>query len=173
MELQTATPTANLAALSETAAMASEDPSVIRRFDNLILSYQGNPDLSVALVYSGTYWYPTVGAARVQVFFNFRDAELTAGAEVKIITTEVQVGGSNTLGAFADRHECYYFADIQSDKQVWQVVPVNPRPDGKIHDGDAVIITNKSYVQQLVPENGWLTTRPNQGRSASWVIKKA
>lgn len=172
MELETATATPNLAALSETAAV-SDDPSVIRRFDNLILSFRGNRDLSIALVYSGTYWFPTVGVQRVQVFFNFRDAELREGSEVKIFTTEPQVEGSNLLGAFADRHECYYYSDIQSDKQVWQVIAVNPRPDGKIHDGDAVVLTNKSYVQQLVPENGWLTTQPNLGREAHWVIRKA
>jgi hypothetical protein len=159
------------APLSKT--LASNDATVVAPDTDVYLSFQGDPSQAIATTYSGVrYWFATVGRTRIRVRFSFRGNELREADAVKIVSTESRLGTNNTLGAFADEHECYYYADTQGPKQSWQVNASSSRPDGKIHYGDGVLLTNEYYNnQQLVPENGWLTTKPDA--SAYWVIEKA
>lgn len=159
------------APLSETLKASSS--SAVAPGTNVYLSFQGDPSQSFATTYSGvSYWFPTVGVTRIKAQLGFKGPELREADTVKIISTETKLGTSNVLGAFADKHECYYYQDTQGTKQSWQVNPVSPRPDGTIHYGDGVRLTNEHYNnQQLVPENGWLTTKPDA--SAYWIIEKA
>ena len=167
----------NVDVMPETAAPLSEtlkaaDSSVVAPDTDVYLAFQGDPAQSIATAYSGiSYWFPTVGRTRIKAQFGFRGQELKDAAQVKLSTTEGNVGNNNVLGAFADKHECYYYQDTQGNKQLWQVTAESPRPDGTIHYGDRVLLTNLHYNQQLVPEQGWLTTKSNQ--EAFWQIEKA
>ncbi|HKH49118.1 MAG TPA: hypothetical protein VKM72_31005 [Thermoanaerobaculia bacterium] len=168
----------NVDVMPETSAPLSEtlkanDSSVVAPGTNVYLSFQGDPSQAFATAYSGvTYWFPTAGRTRIKAQLGFKGSELQEADTVKIISTETKLGNNNVLGAFADKHECYYYQDTQGNKQSWQVNATSPRPDGKIQYGDGVLLTNEYYNnQQLVPENGWLTTKPDL--SAYWIIEKA
>lgn len=150
----------------------AQEKEVVKPEEELYLCYKENPQQCVATVNGAVrYWYPTVGKAKVKLTLSFRGPELLESESVKIRTTEKNVGDKDTLGAFADARECYYFTDTQGDKQLWQINAVSGRPDRKIRYGDQVHITNRSYTDPLRPEGKWLTT--GEDPEGYWVFEKA
>lgn len=143
-------------------------------YTDVYLSFQGNKAHFIAMAMQGAwptqYWFPTAGSHRIKVQLGFH-GKLKEGVEVKILSTETQLGDYKVLGAFADKKECYYWQDTQGNKQLWRVTPV-PQGPQTIRYGDRVLLTNKDWVQQLVPDEGWLTTKPHQGIEAHWIIEK-
>jgi hypothetical protein len=159
-------------ALSESVMPA--DASEVAPYVDVYLSYHGNKAHSIATAQQGAwptqYWFPTTGFHRVKVKLGFH-GPLKEGVEVKILSTESQLGDYRVLGAFSDRKECYYWTDTQGSKQLWQVNPL--KPGQPVRYGDRVIFTNKDWAQQLVPDGGWLTTQKIPGAEPNWVIEKA
>jgi hypothetical protein len=144
---------------------------LIRPGQPVFLSCQGDDQTYLATVYGGVaYWYPTCGPNRVKVVLRFDCEALRAEDSVKIVTTERSVGSSNTLGAFTLDPNCYYFKDDQGDKQLWQVTPLNRRPDGTVRFGDRVFLTNRSFsTQRLTRDGKYLKTAEVD---TFWVIEK-
>lgn len=101
--------------------------------------------------------------------------EVTSSSYIKIKTTEQAVFNNDTLGAFADSHNCYYWKDeYDNGKQGWRITKVSGDA-GAIFYGDRVHITNISYHNQrlaLDTENqGYITTVENAGDS--WILEPA
>ncbi len=144
---------------------------VIRAGQEVYLSFQGDDQANIATVYSGTfYYYPTIGPNRIKIQLKFDGGTLQEEASVKIVTTEQSVGNSNTLGAFTMDRNCYYYADNQGDKQLWQVTPLERRPDKTIRFGDKVYLINKSFSTQRLTQDGkFLTTAEDGG---FWVLEQ-
>jgi hypothetical protein len=152
--------------------VSARQGDIIQPFTKLYMSYQGDPQRSIATVHSGyRYWYPTANSSRIKLELSFRGDQLTEGAYLKILTVEPQVGQQNVLGAFWDATELYYWTDTQGANQQWQVHALSGSGDKRIRYGDKVVLTNLHYSpQRLIARNGWLTTA-EQDDSAFWVFE--
>lgn len=149
-----------------------EEGELIRPGQPAYLCFQGDRKAYFSTVYPGaSYWYPTCGPNRIKVVLKFDREALKEEDSVKIVTTEQRVGASNTLGAFTLDRNCYYWEDDQGDKQLWQVTPLDRRPDETVRFGDRVLLTNKSFATQRLTRDGnyWTTAEVN----TFFVIEKA
>jgi len=100
---------------------------------------------------------------------------LKYGDTVKIKTFEIAVGDRDTLGAFSDSHDCYYWNDnYDPDKQGWTIAKVNGKEGDPIGYGDEIYLTNVAYRnQRLVADDryeGYITTQ--EGGSDIWVLEE-
>lgn len=99
---------------------------------------------------------------------------LTNGDRVKIHSLEGSLGGYDILGAFADKHNCYYWKDGYDDaKQGWQIHKVSGYRVNAISDGDEVYFTNLSYSNQRLAADtkypGYITTKKNS--TETWIVE--
>ena len=103
------------------------------------------------------------------------EGELSDGDIVSLQSTEENLGDRNTLGAFANRHDCYYWEkDYNAKKQGWRINKRNQDGDSKIHYDDEVFFTNLHYKNQRLARCTWfpqyLTTFP---KAYEWWTLKA
>ncbi|MBX2862177.1 MAG: alpha/beta hydrolase [Leptolyngbyaceae cyanobacterium MAG.088] len=114
---------------------------------------------------------------------DFKNNDLVSGAELKIKTSESKVGNHDTLGAFRDSDDCYYWEEGYDDlRQGWILTKVDPKTrepitDKEVHiyDGDEVYITNLAKGNQRLAaddrDQGYITTK--EGASDSWIVERA
>lgn len=98
---------------------------------------------------------------------------LKNGDTIKIRSLEENLGGYDILGAFGDKHNCYYWKDGYDDKkQGWQIHQLSGNSDA-IRDGDQVYFTNVSYSNQRLAADtkypGYITTK--KSASDIWIIE--
>ncbi|WP_437494833.1 alkaline phosphatase family protein [Sorangium sp. So ce1014] len=119
-------------------------------------------------------YFPTLGGEAVQLFLekSAREAssgEVRDGDDVALVSTEVEIGAYNTLGAWSLVGDCYYFNDYDPildkdryEKQTWTLEgAVKGRP---VRFGDAVAFKNKRSGAYLAPDGDGVTTQ----RHAYW-----
>ncbi|WP_437617139.1 alkaline phosphatase family protein [Sorangium sp. So ce834] len=123
-------------------------------------------------------YFPTLGGEAVQLFLEKSAREASAGKvrdgdEVALVSTEVEIGAYNTLGAWSLTGDCYYFNDYDPavdedryEKQTWVLEAVEKgRP---VQFGDAVAFRNKRSGAYLAPDGNGVKTH----RSAyHWIIE--
>jgi len=102
------------------------------------------------------------------------EGELTDGAIIQLQSTESSLGERNTLGAFADRHDCYYWKEgYNKKKQGWRINKRNSDGDSKIRYDDQVYLTNLYYKNQQLARctrfPGYITTFTKANEW--WTIK--
>jgi phospholipase C len=138
------------------------------------------------------YYFPRLGTGpAVAHEFRLGYGPLLSGSQVQIFTTQflphnvhkekgyVVMGGPSTaLGAWGNRHACYYYPteDYKNyQEQVWIINKVGANPGDPILYGDAVTFENVSYQQGLVPSeyllNTYLSTADGPGDV--WVLTPA
>ncbi|WP_437787631.1 alkaline phosphatase family protein [Sorangium sp. So ce1097] len=113
--------------------------------------------------------FPTLGGEAVALFLEKSAREASAqevrdGDDVAIVSTEMEIGADNTLGAWSDARNCYYFNDYDPvldekryEKQTWTIeAEVKGRP---VRFGDAVAFKNKRSGEYLTPSKNGVTTR--------------
>ena len=101
------------------------------------------------------------------------EGELTEGAIIQLKSTEENLGERNTLGAFVDRHDCYYWNEgYNQKKQGWRINKKNPGDD-QIRYDDQIYLTNLHYKNQRLARCTWfpgyITTFPKANEW--WTIK--
>jgi len=147
---------------------------------------------SVIDAYTGlAYYYAQLGATgAVAHSFRLGFGPLTSGSKVQLFTEEIlpntidrTYGGkpyvvgslSAALGAWADQHDCYYYAteDFQNfQQQVWIINKVGAQPGAAILYGDQVYLSNVYYAGQGLVANGtYLSTA--QGSGDVWTLVPA
>ncbi|WP_437879072.1 alkaline phosphatase family protein [Sorangium sp. So ce513] len=122
--------------------------------------------------------FPTLGGEPVALFLEKSAREASAqevrdGDDVAIVSTEMEIGADNTLGAWSDARNCYYFNDYDPvldekryEKQTWTIeTDVKDRP---LRFGDAVAFKNKRSGEFLTPSKNGVTTRRDVYR---WTIE--
>ncbi|MGK3994521.1 alkaline phosphatase family protein [Sorangium sp. So ce1024] len=122
--------------------------------------------------------FPTLGGEPVALFLEKSAREASAqevrdGDDVAIVSTEMEIGADNTLGAWSDARNCYYFNDYDPvldekryEKQTWTIeTDVKDRP---LRFGDAVAFKNKRSGEYLTPSKNGVTTRRDVYR---WTIE--
>lgn len=111
-------------------------------------------------------FFPTYGKqdARAPIALACPDpdaAQVGDGDHVWLVSQEPGLLADNTLGAWADSHDCYWY-DLVLDgdnapKQVWVLQKVD-RPGTPLQFGDRVRLVNLSYGQGLAKDDRWLVS---------------
>lgn len=155
---------------------ASAVTDVVQNGDLVYLSLDGDPQQSIATVYTGVkYWFPTVSSSKVKLRLTIVDpphaTQLTEGAYVTLSATEPRVGEHMRLSAYRNEN-CYYWDALETNQQ-WQVHSVDTN-DGLVHYDKGLTLTNIQYSpERLVPKDGYLTTKVLGDDDSTWVITKA
>lgn len=103
------------------------------------------------------------------------EGELTDGAIIQLKSTEENLGEHNVLGAFADRHDCYYWKEgYNQKKQGWRINKRNPDGDPKIHYDDQICLTNLHYKNQKLSRCTWFPGYVTTFTKANewWTLKE-
>jgi len=121
------------------------------------------------------YYFPRLDASgQVKLKLGNGNGELTHNAIVQILSTETGLAQGNILGAFRDRHNCYYWSLYNQQMQGWQITKVDGG-DAKIRYGDKVYLTNLYWTNQRLTRDtkypGYFTTVENA--QEWWVLEKA
>ena len=127
-------------------------------------------------VHRGRYDWPQLGhmqKVKFQIDGN-RSGEIRDGAIIQLKSTESMVGDRNTLGAFADSLDCYYWDDSYNPKkQGWQITKKGGSGDDTIRYGDEIYLTNLHHSHQRLSRctryKGFVTTVP---RANEWWCLK-
>lgn len=155
---------------------ASALTDVVRNGDQVYLSLDGDPQQSIATVYTGVkYWFPTVSSSKVKLLLTIVDppksGQLTEGAYVTLSATEPRVGENMRLSAYRNEN-CYYW-DANGTNQQWQVHSVDSK-DGLVYYDQGLTLTNIEWSpERLVPKDAYLTTKAIGDDDSTWVITKA
>ena len=144
--------------------------------DNFYLKHATNQYLIA--VDRGTYNWPQLGntgKVTLQLVGNYGEL-VKSSSRIKIRTTELITGNHNILGAFGDKHNCYYYRDAYNeDKQSWFITKVSGEPDSLICYKDQVYLTNCSYTNQKLCADtssvGYITTAENT--QDWWILESA
>ncbi len=127
-----------------------------------------------------TEYFPTLGRQPVNLFLEKSQTEASAGEvvhgdDVAIISTEMEIGAYNTLGAWSDARNCYYFNDydclldkVRYEKQTWTVERESAVKDRPLRFGDAIAFKNKRSGEHLTRSEDAVTT---QGDAYFWTIQ--
>ncbi|MEZ4401567.1 MAG: alkaline phosphatase family protein [Kofleriaceae bacterium] len=133
-------------------------------------------------VHSGVrYFFPTLGPTPVQLEFRGGFGTVTSGASIQLRTSEAAVNApgvmakpANTLGAWKDEQDCYYFnsdAFALYQQQQWLVTRAGTAHGVPLHLGDEVTLSSlfPDYAGQvLCASGGYLTTA--KGATDTWII---
>ncbi len=135
----------------------------------------------VAAASETLHWYPTLGGTGVELELRGGYGPVVHQQIVQIRTGELQINGigamdkpANTLGAWKDAHDVYYYpTDAHADhrQQSFQLSKPGAQPRDPICFGDEVAILSNFpdfLGQALTPSGNYLTTR--DGADDTWVI---
>jgi phospholipase C len=124
--------------------------------------------------------FPTLGGQAVDLFLEKSEraasmGEVVLGDAVAIISTELDVGAHNTLGAWSDARNCYYFNDYDPvldkdryEKQTWTVEGKGAERGTPVRFGDAITLKNKRSGEHLTRSEDGVTT---QGDAYDWTVE--
>lgn len=165
-----------MARAKKTAAKTTTDDTdnIVKFGDTFYL--QHNSGQYIVAVDRGEYNYPqlgNIGKVALQLIGGREGEAVNSQSRIKIKTTESVTAENNILGAFANRHDCYYWQDgYDEDKQSW-VISKFSGESGPIYYDDQVYLTNCSYTnQRLIADTstpGYITTAENVGDW--WVVE--
>ncbi|MUG92207.1 hypothetical protein F7734_06935 [Scytonema sp. UIC 10036] len=153
--------------------MANQD--IVRFGDTFYLKHESSKQYLVNVNSSRRNWPQLSNTGHVELKIDGGEGEVTSNSYIKIKTTEQAVFNNDTLGAFADSHNCYYWKDGYDDgKQGWRITKASGNA-GPIFYGERVHITNISYHNQRLALDtkyqGYITTVENAGDS--WILEPA
>jgi len=126
-----------------------------------------------------------VGTDSQVYFFRFGSGAVNSGALVQLFTSQylpdladigtgeiIEGAVSNALGAWADQHDCYYYATadyINYTQQYWTVSLISG--SGQLTYGSQVHLVNQYYNQGLIANGIYLTTA--SGNGDTWTLSPA
>lgn len=125
-------------------------------------------------------YFPTLGRQPVELFMEKSERESSSG-EVKggdyiaLISTEMEVGAYNTLGAWSDARKCYYFNDYDPildkdryEKQTWSIESRRAERGLAVRFGDAIALKNKHSGEYLTRSEDGVTTKSD---AYGWTVE--
>lgn len=151
------------------------NPEVVKFGDRFYLKHESSEQYLVNVSARRRNWPQLSNTGHIELKLVGGEGEVTSNSYIKIKTTEQVVFNNDTLGAFADSHNCYYWKDGYDDgKQGWRITKASGDA-GPIYYGDRVHITNISYRNQRLAldtkNKGYITTVENAGDS--WLLEPA